>query len=152
MSFKLTEVPRMVSYTLFRVGEQLFAYRTANLIETVRLERIFPVPRTPPHFRGVVNLRNRVVPVVDASLLLWNRPGDSDTAVILEVSGEPVCLLVSKVVGITEVAEDSVKPREEVELGDLREEFVEGVFERNGDVVFVLNLAAPEGRPAGGIL
>ncbi len=140
MSFRLTEVSGMVSYTLFRVGDQLFAYRTEDIIETVRVERIFPVPKAPPYLRGVVNLRNRVVPVIDASLLLWNRSEDSDTAVIVEVSGEPVCLLVSKVVGITEVAEENVKPREEVELGDVREEFVEGVFEKNGDVVFLLSL------------
>ncbi len=131
----------MASYTLFRAGEQVFAYPTERVSETVKLERMFPVPKAPPHIKGVTNLRNRVIPVVDTGRLLWNSPLESDTAIILEVNGSQVCLPVSRVLGIAEVEEDHVKSREEIEIAEVREELIEAVFERNSDVVFILNLS-----------
>lgn len=131
----------MKDFILFKIGDQTFAYPTEEVNETIKVSKIFPVPLSPPYIKGVINLRNRVIPVVDGGRLLWNRDTESDTAIILKVSGEPVGLLVEKVLGITEVDEEAIKDREEIEIADVREDLVSGLFEKDSQVVFLMTLS-----------
>ncbi len=131
----------MLSFTLFRIGEEVFAYETGSVSETIKVDRVFPVPKAPHYVKGVINLRNRVIPLIDTGRLLWDEDTESDTAVILDVKGEPIGILVDKVIGITEVEEEDVKDKEEVEIADVREDLIEGIFEKDGSVVFILDLS-----------
>ena len=133
-------MPDMKNVTLFKVKEQTFAYETELILETVKVENIYPVPQAPYYLEGVVNLRNKVIPVVNLGSLLWCDAISSDTLVIVGVEGEQVGLLVDRVLGIADIEESELKSKEEIEIKDLREDLIEWVFERDGDVVFALNL------------
>jgi len=50
---------------LFRIGEDLYAIPVEMLTEIILLQKIFPVPTTPPHILGIINLRGNIVPIVD---------------------------------------------------------------------------------------
>jgi len=50
---------------LFSIGEDLYAIPVEMLTEIILLQKIFPVPTTPPHVLGVINLRGNIVPIVD---------------------------------------------------------------------------------------
>ena len=131
----------MLSFTLFKVREQVFAYETESVSETIKVERIFTVPQAPPYIKGVINLRNRVIPLIDLGELLWGNSVESDTAVVLDVGGETVGVLVDRVVGITELEEGEIKGKEGVEIADMREDLLKGIFEREDSVVFILDLS-----------
>ena len=61
---------------LFSMGEDLYAIPVELLTEIIISQKIFPVPTTPPHVLGVMNLRGNIVPIVDirAALSLPRRP------------------------------------------------------------------------------
>lgn len=50
---------------LFSIGEDYFALPIETLTEIIIPQRVFPVPTTPPHVLGVINLRGNIVPIVD---------------------------------------------------------------------------------------
>lgn len=50
---------------LFSMGEDLYAIPVGLLTEIIISQKIFPVPTTPPHVLGVINLRGNIVPIVD---------------------------------------------------------------------------------------
>lgn len=52
-------------YLTFRMGAGSYGVQVSGVREIVRLLPITPVPQMPPSMRGVVNLRERVIPVVD---------------------------------------------------------------------------------------
>ena len=131
----------MRDFLLFKIGDQTFAYPTEEVDETIKVTRIFPVPLAPSYIKGVINLRNRVIPIVDGGRLLWDRDTESDTAIILKVKGESVGLLVEKVLGIAEVEEEAIRSKEEIEIADVREDLVGGLFERDSQVVFIMTLS-----------
>jgi chemotaxis signal transduction protein len=58
------------SYILVKVGGRLFGFQTAAIAEMVSLTEIHQVPDVPPHVRGVINLRGRVIPVLDLRMRL----------------------------------------------------------------------------------
>ncbi len=50
---------------LFSMGEDLYAIPVELLTEIIISQKIFPVPTTPSHVLGVINLRGNIVPIVD---------------------------------------------------------------------------------------
>lgn len=52
-------------YLTFQLGEESYAIPVLKVREIIRLTRIRGVPGLPGHFRGVINLRGRIIPVMD---------------------------------------------------------------------------------------
>ncbi len=52
-------------YVLVKLREGLFALPSAQVVEMVLLSGVSAVPQVPPHVRGVINLRGKVLPLVD---------------------------------------------------------------------------------------
>jgi purine-binding chemotaxis protein CheW len=50
---------------LFSIGEDAYAIPVELLAEIIIPQKVFPVPTTPSHVLGVINLRGNIVPIVD---------------------------------------------------------------------------------------
>jgi purine-binding chemotaxis protein CheW len=59
---------RAGKYLTFRLGEEEFGLEILKVQEIIQLQSITRVPRTPDYVRGVINLRGKVIPVVDLRL------------------------------------------------------------------------------------
>lgn len=55
-------------YLTFRVGREEFAIQVLKVREIMGVEEITAVPQTPVHVKGVINLRGKVIPVIDLRL------------------------------------------------------------------------------------
>ena len=55
-------------YLVFQLGSEEFAIRVLKVREIMGVPEIRAVPQTPAHVRGVINLRGKVIPVVDLRL------------------------------------------------------------------------------------
>ena len=81
--------------------------------EIVRVGEITRIPEAPPHVRGVLNLRGRVVPVVEirTRLGLPIAPLTPQSRVIMvEAQGRLFGLLVDRVSRIAKIAASAIKP------------------------------------------
>ena len=134
------------SFIVFRVKDQNFAYETEKVVETVRVDRVFPVPLAPEFVRGVLNLRNNVIPLIDLRSLLWGEPSEADTAVIVEEDGKTVGLLVDSVSSITDLEEKDLKKVRKKEVEGIKREFIRGMFKREDRVIFLLDLKTVTGK------
>ena len=87
-------------YLTFRLGAGSYGVQVSSVREIVRLLPITAVPQMPPSMRGVVNLRERVIPVTSRrSPAPWflNRPDQRDMALRPEstaaepwMAGQPI--------------------------------------------------------------
>lgn len=55
-------------YLTFRLGEEDFGLRILKVQEIIGMQEITGIPRTPPAVKGVINLRGKVIPVIDLRL------------------------------------------------------------------------------------
>ncbi len=105
-------------YLSFRLGDGSFGVPVADVREIIRMLPITPIPGTPPDVRGVVNLRDRVISVVDLRLRLglgFVEPGPRTCIVVAETAtagGRLTGLLVDDVDEVLELgpAQLSVAP------------------------------------------
>ena len=92
-------------YLCFSLGDEEYAVGIRQVAEIVGLPRIMAVPDLPDYVRGVINLRCKVIPLLDVRLRfrMPERAYDDRTVVIvMDVDDAPIGLIVD---GVTEVRE-----------------------------------------------
>jgi purine-binding chemotaxis protein CheW len=60
--------PRAGKYLTFQLGKEEFAVQVLNVREIMGVREITAVPQMPYHVKGVLNLRGKVIPVIDLRL------------------------------------------------------------------------------------
>jgi len=71
-------------YLFFRIDRESYGIEIRHIIEIVELQRISMVPDMPAYVKGVINLRGKVIPVVDLRLRFGmnERPYDDRTCIV----------------------------------------------------------------------
>ena len=116
-SESLTGIPsREGKYLTFTLGEEEFGIGILKVREIIGLMPIRPIPKTPDFVKGVINLRGKVIPVIDlrTRFALNARPYDERTCIIVvEVSGlsdeTSMGIVVDAVNEVTNIKEDQVE-------------------------------------------
>ena len=98
---------RAGKYLTFQLGNEEFGIRVLKVREIMGLQEITAVPQTPMHIKGVINLRGKVVPVIDLRLK-FGLPAAEYTQrtciIVTQVQGESGQVLMGIVVdGVSEV-------------------------------------------------
>jgi purine-binding chemotaxis protein CheW len=92
-----------VRHVVFRLGRDRYALPLSAIREVVVAPvRYTRVPRAPASVRGVVNLRGRVVPVIDLAMLLEvARAGErQERIILLELGRRELGLLITDIDGV----------------------------------------------------
>jgi len=110
-------------YLVFGLGREEFGIRVLKVREIMGIQDITAVPRTPGHVKGVINLRGKVIPVVDLRLK-FGLPEQEYTQrtciIVVQVKGEAGPMLMGIVVdGVAEVLNLAVADIEDTpDFGD----------------------------------
>ncbi len=98
---------RVGKYLTFHLGREDFGIQVLKVREIMGILDITAVPQTPPHVKGVVNLRGKVIPVVDLRLKFGLPEVEYDQRtciIVVQVAGETGALLMGIIVdGVSEV-------------------------------------------------
>jgi purine-binding chemotaxis protein CheW len=128
----------------FFIGETLFGFDTVKVQEVVRVGNVTPIHHAPPFVRGVMNLRGRIVTVVDLAtrLGLGSVEVDDDSRTyIVEWKQEHLGLLVDRTSDVVAFDRSAVKPPPENVRG-VSGSMLQGMCQVAGRLVALLNLDA----------
>lgn len=125
------EPATLVEVLEFRLAHERYAVETRYVREVSPLVDLTRVPCTPPFVIGVVNVRGRVVPVIDLKKL-FDLPEqgltDLHRVILLEGNGLELGLLADIIVDVRAVPAESVRTSVATLTG-IREEYLRGVTE-----------------------
>lgn len=140
--------------TTLYLGEAWYAFDAASVQEVIRLGRVTPVPHAPPEVLGVLNLRGKIVTLLDTGILLGagpTRPNSESRVVLLDSGGESVGLLVDRVGEVIEAVTDDLEALP-LSVAPAQKRLLDGVLRAGGRVLSLLRttelLAGPRG-PSG---
>jgi len=98
---------RMGKYLTFQLGDEEFGIRVLKVREIMGLQQITAVPQTPAHIKGVINLRGKVLPVIDLRLKFGLAAAEytqRSCIIVTQVQGESAPVLMGIIVdGVSEV-------------------------------------------------
>ena len=109
---------RAGKYLTFVLGGESYGIGILQVREIIRPTAITPVPRMPPHFRGVINLRGKIIPVLDlrAKFGLAVTAGHDRACIVVvqvrttESAGAPTGLLVDTVDEVIQLSDKDIEP------------------------------------------
>lgn len=120
----------ILELTSFKVAGEEFGIDIRGIEEIVRMSPITQVPRTPPHIAGVINLRGRIVPVVDLRSRLGfapQAPTKATRIIITSVAGISVGLIVDAVTEVLRLDASMISPPPEFVADQIDASFFRGV-------------------------
>jgi purine-binding chemotaxis protein CheW len=130
-------------YLSFALGDEQYGIEILRVQEIKGYSGITPIPNTPPHIRGVMNLRGTVIPVVDlrAKFRLETRAYDKFTVIIVVTVGARIIgLVVDGVSDVLDIARDEIRAAPELgQRGDTR--FISGMVHVGERLVVLLDIA-----------
>lgn len=132
-------------YVLFRIGSEEYGLPIGKVSSIIRYEPSTRVPRAPVSVEGVINLRGRVIPVVNLGKRLFDTeftPSPHARIVVAEGEGGSVGLVVDAASEVATVESDSVMPPPATALSSDTSEAFEGVVHYQGRLVILLDLDA----------
>ena len=98
------------SYLIFRSSGVLYAMSTDYVMEIFTSVDITKVPMMPEYVSGVINLRGQIVPIVDFRLLLGRWPEEEPCAIILDIHGTSIGILVDTVDQMVDISHSAILP------------------------------------------
>jgi purine-binding chemotaxis protein CheW len=126
----------------FRVGRETFGVPIGMVREIVRLPEITAVPNAADFIEGVINLRGKIVPVVDLRKRFKDAAienGRKSRILVAEVDGQPVGLIVNSASEVLKIPPADVEvPRNLFSEGELS--YISGVGKLGGRLILIVDL------------
>lgn len=130
-------------YVTFKVAGQLFGIPVLRVQDILKPERIAPVPLAPKEVMGSINLRGRIVTVIDVrtrlSLPLREEDNAGNMGVTVEQDNDLYTLLVDEIGDVIGLSRDCYEKNPGT-LDPLWREFTGGVFRLDEELMVVLDI------------
>ena len=132
----------IVRYLEFSLGTEHFAIPLPVVNEVIAMPAITPVPMTPSHFLGVINLRGQVLSIIDLrrKLNITKRQDSSEEAIIIgNVGFTNLGMTVDSINKVLPINEKLVNGTPNIE-SKIRKDYITGIYNIENSLVFLLDL------------
>ncbi|WP_028575340.1 chemotaxis protein CheW [Desulfonatronovibrio hydrogenovorans] len=132
----------LLQLVTFSIGGEEFGVEILTVQEIIRMLEITRVPKAPEFVEGVINLRGKVIPIIDLRKRfgLESKSHDKNTRiVVIEINKMIVGFVVDSVSEVLRIPADTVEPPPPVVAG-LDSEYISGVGKLEDRLLILLDL------------
>lgn len=126
----------------FRIGQETFGLPISIVREIVRVPEITSVPNAPDHIEGVINLRGRIVPIVDLRKRFGQKtfePNKRNRIVVVELEKRIIGLIVNSASEVLRIPPSEIEePNNLFKEGEV--DYITGVGKLQGRLVILLDV------------
>ena len=102
-------------YVTFKSGDEYFGLKIEYVNEIIVFQEVTKIPE------GLINLRGKIIPVIDVRLRFKQEPfeyTDRTCIIVINVKGTVVGLIVEKIAEVVEITEDNILPSPSIGKAD----------------------------------
>lgn len=126
----------------FRLGREEYGVDIGSVQEIIRAADITQVPGAPVHVRGVINLRGKIIPVVDLRTRFgMEQVEDSEEQriIVFDMRNKRLGMLVDGVSQVLKIAGSVIEEMPE-EAVSVAQNYIKGVGKLDGRLIIILDL------------
>lgn len=100
-------------YVTFKSGNEYFGLKIEYVNEIIVFQEITAIPESEDYIKGLINLRGKIIPVIDVRLRFKQEPfvyNDRTCIIVINVKSTVVGLIVEKIAEVAEIPEENILP------------------------------------------
>jgi len=139
-TLEIVEDNQKNSYLTFALGEEEYGIQIEYVTEITGLQAVTEVPEFSGYLKGIINLRGKIIPVIDARLNFNKETkecNDRTCILVIEVNGTSLGLIVDYVSEVFWISEENITPPANV--SNEQNKYVKGVGRVDGNVKLILD-------------
>jgi len=129
-------------YLTFALGDEEYGINISVVTEIIGIQKITEVPDVPEFIKGVINLRGKVIPVIDMHLRFGQEEREHDERtciIVVNLESTAVGLIVDTVAEVIDIENKDIDPPPQItRTGE--KAFVEGLGRIGSEVKILLNI------------
>ena len=135
------QIKQLVSFIL---GKEEFGVDILMVQEIIRLATITPIPNAPEFIEGVINLRGKVIPIIDLRKRLKITKEEVKNAkhtriLVIEIDGNVTGFIVDAVSEVLKIPINRIEPPPEIIVSSIDSEYISGVIKLEENLLILLD-------------
>ena len=130
-------------YMTFKSGNEYYGIKIQYVNEIVGFQDITPVPETESYIMGLINLRGKIIPVIDVQKRFGQEPSeynDRTCIIVVDVKATTVGLIVEKIAEAVEIKDENILPPPTISRVDrIQNKYVYGIAKVGDSVKLLLD-------------
>lgn len=129
-------------YLIFSLSNESYGIPIRYVIEIFNIVEITTVPEQPEYVKGIINLRGKVISVMDVRLRfrkVEKEYDDRTCIIVIDVEGESIGLIVDNVNEVANIAEEAISPAPVMNQLDVATGFIDGVGKTENEILLLVD-------------
>lgn len=126
-------------YLTFTLDEENYGIEIKNVTEIIGIQKITRVPELPAYMKGIINLRGKIIPVIEVRLKFKKESVEYDDRtciIVVNIKELPVGLVVDNVDEVLSIADEDIAPPPDNRTG-FDNRYINGIG-KSGNKVHIL--------------
>lgn len=127
-------------YIVVKIGSEQYGIDISHIDNIVRMQKITRVPKVQSHFKGIINLRGEIVPVMSIRLKMGledDKLTNASRIIILKIEEKGMLGII-----VDEVREVVTLATDEIEKGSKKGSFIKGVGKHGEELISLFDINA----------
>lgn len=128
-------------YLTFQLGKEVFGIEIKYVTEIIGIQQITYVPQVPDFVKGIINLRGKVIPVIDVRLKFKKEAvkyDDRTCIIVIDIKDISIGLIVDCVSEVIDIKESDIVPPPSYKTG-FQNKYIKGVGKVGNDVKLLID-------------
>lgn len=140
LSAESSNMENAKQYMTFKSGSESYGIELKYVNEIMGIQPITEIPEVEEYIRGLINLRGKIVPVIDVRIRFKQEPfeyNDRTCIIIVDVKGTVIGLIVETIEDVVTIKDDDIEAPPSLTSANAKNKYVYG-FGKVGDKVKLL--------------
>ena len=142
----LNVVGESKQYIVIKLDDEYYGIDISYVDNIVRNQRITRIPKAQKYFKGVINLRGEIIPVMSLRLKFDLKPDEYTNATrIIIIKLEPqsaVGLIVDEVKEVLTLSENDIEKNTASDMNDAKAQYLSGIGKNGDNLISLLNMSS----------
>jgi len=138
---KAEEDTQREKYLTFSIGNEAYGFEIKYVTEIIGIQEITQIPELPRYIKGIINLRGKIIPVMDVRLRFKKEErvyNDRTCIVVIDIQDSSIGLVVDYVSEVMRIPEEHIAPPPTVKNG-FHNRYIKGIGKVGTEVKILLD-------------
>lgn len=127
-------------YLTFKLGKEFYGIEIKYVTEIIGLQPITEIPELPEYIRGIINLRGKIIPVMDVRLRFkkpFKEYNDRTCVIVIDIEDISIGLIVDSVSEVISISDTEITPPPEISTSGNK--YIKGIAKVGEEVKLILD-------------